>query len=309
MASTPKITLDQWAALVSVVESGSYAKASEHLHKSQSTLTYAIQKLEELLDVKVFELQGRRSVLTQAGMLLYRRAKSLIEEAGRVERTAAELARGWEAEIRLAVEIIYPTWLLLRCLQKFSEERPDTRIELVESVLGGTDEALLQHKVDFAIGPSIPAGFTGDLLMPVLGVCAAAPSHPLHRLGRPLTLEDLRPYRHLIIRDTGVQRDRVVGWQNENRWTVSSKATAIRAAVMGLGFAWFVEDMIREELEQGSLARLPLREGAERTGSLFLIYPDREACGPGARRLVEIIREETRLACKAEKALEKEPSK
>src|SRR3954468_4540781 len=107
-----KISLDQWRALVSVVESGSYARAGERLHKSQSTLTYAIQKLEELLGVKVFELQGRRSVLTEPGKLLYRRGKSLLDEAGRVERAAGELARGWEAEIRLAVEIVYPTWLL-----------------------------------------------------------------------------------------------------------------------------------------------------------------------------------------------------
>ena len=51
MSATPRITLDQWAALVFVVESGGYAKAAETLHKSQSTLTYAIQKLEELLGV------------------------------------------------------------------------------------------------------------------------------------------------------------------------------------------------------------------------------------------------------------------
>jgi len=297
MTAIPKIGLEQWAALVSVVESGGYAKAAERLHKSQSTLTYAIQKLEELLGMKVFELQGRRSVLTAPGALLYRRGKSLVEEAARLERAAGELARGWEAEIRLAVEIIYPTWLLLRCLEAFARERPDTRIELVESVLGGTDEALLQHKVDFAIGPSIPAGFTGDLLMEVRGVLAAAPSHPLHALGRPLTLEDLRAHRHLIIRDTGARRERNVGWQNENRWTVSSKATAIRAATMGLGYSWFAEDMIREELDAGALRPLPLREGAERTGQLYLVYPDREVCGPGTRRLVEIIRNQTKESC------------
>lgn len=297
MSATPRITLDQWAALVSVVESGGYAKAAETLHKSQSTLTYAIQKLEELLGVKVFELQGRRSVLTDPGKLLYRRGKSLLEEAARLEHAAGDLARGWEAEIRVAVEIIYPTWLLLRCLEEFARERPEIRIELIESVLGGTDEALLQHKVDFAIGPSIPAGFTGDLLMEVRGMLVAAPSHPLHKLERPLTHDDLRQYRHLFIRDSGGRRERVVGWQNENRWTVSSKATAIRAAAMGLGYSWFSEDMIREELDEGRLRRLPLREGAERTGHLYLIYPDREACGPGTRRLVEIIREQTRLAC------------
>src|SRR5512135_3054196 len=62
--SAPRITLDQWAALVAVVEAGGYAQASARLHRTQSTVTYTIKKLEELLDVKVFELQGRKAVLT-----------------------------------------------------------------------------------------------------------------------------------------------------------------------------------------------------------------------------------------------------
>src|SRR5713101_6593956 len=108
----PRISLEQWNALVSVVESGGYAKAAERIHKSQSTLTYAVQKIERLLGIKVFELRGRKAALTTAGELLYRRGKSLIEEAGRVEHVAGELAKGCEAEIRLAAEIVFPTWLL-----------------------------------------------------------------------------------------------------------------------------------------------------------------------------------------------------
>lgn len=309
MSSTPRITLDQWAALVSVVESGGYAKAGEHLHKSQSTLTYAIQKLEELLGVKAFELQGRRSVLTDSGALLYRRGKSLLEEAQRLEHAAGELARGWEPEIRLAVEIIYPTWLLLQCLAAFARERPECRIELYETVLGGTEEALAQRRADLAIGPLIAPGFVGDLLMPVRMLCMAAPGHPLHRLGRSLTLADLRQHRHLVVRDSGAERSRSGGWLNESRWTVSNKATSIRAAVMGLGYAWFSEDMVREEVERGALKPLPLREGAERHGNLFLIYADRDAAGPGTRRLAEIIREETRLTCQKEKQQVREVAK
>ena len=308
MASSPKITLDQWAALVSVVESGGYAKAAEHLHKSQSTLTYAIQKLEELLGVKAFELRGRRSVLTDSGALLFRRGKSLLEEAQRLEHAAGDLARGWEPEIRLAVEIIYPTWLLLECLAAFARERPECRIELYETVLGGTEEALLQRRADLAIGPLIPPGFVGDLLMPVRMLCMAAPTHPLHQLGRELTLADLRQHRHLVVRDSGADRSRSGGWLNESRWTVSNKATSIRAAVMGLGYAWYAEDMVREELERGALRPLPLREGAERHGNLFLIYADRAAAGPGTRRLGEMLREQTRLACKADHAMQQEAS-
>ena len=107
---------------------------------------------------------------------------------------------GWEAEIRLAVEVLFPTWLLLRCLDRFGAESPHTRIEVIESVLEGTGEALLQGHADIAISPRIPPGFLGDPLMRFRGIPVANPGHPLHLLKRKLTLRDLRAYRHLIDR-------------------------------------------------------------------------------------------------------------
>ena len=296
---SPKISLDQWNVLISVVESGSYSKAAERIHKSQSTLTYAIQKLERLLGAKVFEIRGRKAVLTPAGEVLYRRGRTLIDDATRLEHAARNLAQGWEPELRLAVDIVFPTWLLLECFAKYAAQHPETRIELIESVLGGTEEALNERKVDVAIASSIPAGFAGDALMPMRFVCLAAPQHPLHQLGRKLTLDDLRAHRHLVIRDSGAQRARSGGWINESRWTVSHKATSIRAAVMGLGYAWYPEESVREELDRGSLKPLPLREGAERFATLYLVYADRDAAGPGTLRLAAIIQEEVKRACRA----------
>jgi DNA-binding transcriptional LysR family regulator len=290
MAVTPRISLEQWRSLLAVVDAGGYAQAAEVLHKSQSAVTYAVQKMETLLGVKVFEVVGRKAQLTPTGEVLYRRAKALLDEAGALEVAAGSLAAGWEPELRLAVEIIFPTWLLLQCFAHFAEERPQTRIELYESVLGGTEEALLQRKVDLAICSQVPPGFAGDPLMRLRFIAAAHPDHPLHQLGRELTLQDLRKHRHLMIRDTGSQR-RSGSWLGaEQSWTVSHKATSIHAAGMGLGFAWFPEETILGELERGMLKALPLREGGERWGELYLVFADRDYAGPGALRLAEIIR-------------------
>jgi DNA-binding transcriptional LysR family regulator len=297
MSALPKISLEQWRTLVAVVEAGGYAQAAEGLHKSQSTLTYAVQKLERLLGVKVFEIMGRKAVLTSAGQVLYRRGKTLLEQATRLERAAASLSAGWEPELRLAVEVIFPAWLMLDCCARFAEEHPETRIELIESVLGGTDEALLEGRVDLAIGSLVPQGFVGDAIMQVRFVCVAHPDHPLHRLGRPLTLEDLSHHRHLVVRDSGRERSRSAAWLNELRWTVSHMTTSIRAACMGLGYAWYVEDIIRDQLESGELKPLPLREGAERWATLYLIFADRDAAGPGALRIAELIREGIARSC------------
>ena len=298
MAANPRISLEQWRALLAVVDANGYAQAAEALHKSQSAVTYAVQKIESLLGVKIFKVIGRKAHLTPTGQVLYRRAKALLDEAGALEGAAGSLAAGWEAELRLAVEIIFPTWLLLECFARFADERPLTRIELYETVLSGTEEALLQRKVDIGICSQVPAGFAGDLLMRMRFVAAAHPDHPLHRLGRELTLQDLRKYRHLVIRDSGSQR-RSGSWVGaEQSWTVSHKATSIHAASIGLGYAWFPEETVRRELEGGLLKPLPLREGGERWGNLYLVFADRDYAGPGALRLADIIRKHVAEQCR-----------
>src|SRR5580698_6250012 len=126
MSQNPRISLEQWRSLLAVVDAGGYAQAAAVLHKSQSAVTYAVQKMESLLGVKIFEVIGRKARLTATGQVLYRRAKALLEEAGTLESAAGSLAAGWEPEIKLAVEIVFPTWLLLEALSRFARERPDT---------------------------------------------------------------------------------------------------------------------------------------------------------------------------------------
>ncbi|HTN27022.1 MAG TPA: LysR family transcriptional regulator [Burkholderiales bacterium] len=298
MSEAPRVTLDQWRALISVVDTGSYAKAAEHLNRTQSSITYAVQQLESALGVKAFEIKGRKAVLTSTGQFLYRRGRTLLDEAGAVEHAARKLSAGWEAELGLAVEILFPTWLLLDCLHRFGEESPHTHIELIESVLGGTSEAVLQHRVDLAITGIVPQGMIGEPLVRMRMVLVANPQHPLHALRRDLTMQDLRAHRHLLIRESGSSRTTRPLIESTQRWTVGHMATSIQAALKGYGYAWFPEEKIRDELAAGTLKLLPLREGGERYGQLYLVFADRDAAGPGALRLAQIIRVQTAQTCK-----------
>jgi DNA-binding transcriptional LysR family regulator len=295
MSAVPRITLEQWRALQAVVEAGGYAQAAQQMHKSQSTLTYAVQKIQSLLDVQVFEIRGRKAVLTDAGQVLYRRARTLLEEATLLEQSAAQMAEQWQPEIRIAVEVIFPTWLLLECLGEFAKERPETRIEIFETVRAGTEEMVIEGRVDIGIGPE--AGGASRQLMPVRFLAVASPDHPLHKLGRTLTGRDLKHHRRIFIRDTSTQRQTEVAGV-ELRWTVSHKATSIRAVAMGLAFAWLPEETILPELADGTLKRLPLKEGSERVAQLYLSFSDPEFPGRDAARLGEIIRARVASVCR-----------
>ena len=288
----PHITLEQWRSLIAVVDEGGYAQAAELLHKSQSAVTYAVQKIESLLNVKAFEIQGRKAILTPTGQMLYRRALALVDEANDLEQAAHKLSAGWEAEIHIVAEILFPSQLLLACMECFGRESPGTRLELIESVLGGTSDALLKGDADLVISPQLPPGFLGDLLMRIRLRAVAHADHPLHRYGRELTNRDLHAYRHVVVRDSGVKRDqRAVSVEVNQRWTMSQIATSIQAVSMGYGFAWLPEEHIRDELQTGKLRQLPLREGGTLEVPLYLILANPDFAGPGVKRLAEIIKE------------------
>ena len=288
----PHISLEQWRSLVAVVEAGGYAQAAEALHKSQSAVSYAVQKIESQLGLRAFEIQGRKAVLTPTGHMLYRRALALIGEAGELEQAARKLSAGWEPEIGLAVEVLYPPGKLLDALARFGSEAPRTRVEVIESVLGGTSEALLGGHADIAVTPSIPPGFLGRPLMNVRLLAVASPDHPLHRLGRALHENDLRAHRHLPVRATSASRDRrTTTVEVEQRWTFSSMGMSIAAACAGHGFAWYPEAHIRDELISGRLKTLPLAGAEARIVPLYVVIADPDAAGPGVRRLEEILAE------------------
>jgi DNA-binding transcriptional LysR family regulator len=289
--SRSRVSLDQWRALLAVVDAGGYAQAAQRLHRSQSSVSYAVRQLEAALGVRAFAIEGRRAVLTPTGEMLVRRARFLLDEAAAIEQAARRLSAGWEAEVRLAVEVAMPTSPLLASLERFGAEGPGTRIELLEVVLGHLTDVLGRGEADLAIFGAVPMGYIGEPLMQLRFVLAANPAHPLHRLRRPLSMRDLRAHRHLVVRESSAERPTAPPLQATQRWTVSHMTTSIEAARAGYGFAWLPEEKIRPELEAGTLRPLKLRDGGERLENLYLIFADREHAGPATLRLAQIIRD------------------
>jgi len=158
---------------------------------------------------------------------------------------------------------------------------------------------LQEGRVDLAIGSS-DAGVQGAELMTVRFVPMAHPAHALHQLGRKVTARDLRRHRRILLRDTSLQRKSDVKGI-ELRWTVSDKATSIRAVSMGLGVAWMPEDTIAKELAEGVLKVLPMEGDAARSAILYLTHADPEYPGRDALRLGEIIRSRVAERCARER--------
>ncbi|MEM6301406.1 MAG: LysR family transcriptional regulator [Pseudomonadota bacterium] len=288
-----KSTLEQWRMFRAVVEHGGFAQAAEATHKSQSSINHAVHKLQDQLNLKLLEVVGRKAQLTDAGALMLRRADQLLEQAVNLETIAAGLSQGNEAELRVAVDEIYPELCLSAALSQLSSDFPHTRVELQETVLSGGPELLERGEVDLLIAGSVPNGFLAEPLMDVEFICVAHPTHSLHALDRSLNLQDLSAHRQVVVRDSSRGERLDSGWLGaEQRWTVSHISTSIAMISNGMGFAWLPETRITPRLHSGELKELPLVQGSRRRTSLYLAYQDPDQAGPATQRLAELFRQQ-----------------
>ena len=134
-----KTTLEQWALLEKVVELGSFAKAADETHRSQSSVSYNLALLQERLGVTLLTPSGRRAVLTPAGELLLGQVKPLLQAFSYVETHAATLRDGARTRLDLVVDSIFPRQRLFAILRQFQQRYPQTQVRLTE-VLENVEE-------------------------------------------------------------------------------------------------------------------------------------------------------------------------
>ena len=284
----PKSSLEQWAVLAAVVDEGGYAQAAAALHRSQPAVSYAVARLQEALDVALLSIEGRKAVLTPAGEVLLKRARSLLKDVESLERLAKRLKEGWEAELRLVVDFAFPREHLLAILGELRNRCPETQIQLSGAVLSGAEDAIADRSANVVVTTRVPPGFLGEWLTDIPFTLIAHKDHPLFALHRPLTTDDLERHTQAVIRDTG-RHPRDEGWLGSaTRWTIPSMDSALAIVRAGFAYAWLPEHVTEASMKEGILLPLPMSTGGTRKVPLHLVLVEPLTAGPAARLAIEL---------------------
>jgi len=286
-----KSTLEQWRILQAVVDYGGYAQAAQHLNKSQSSLNHAVTKLQHQLGIELLEVKGRKAYLTPQGEVLLRRSRHVTQAVNDLEQLASNLEQGWEPTLTIAREIVYPMPHLVCALNAFLPHSRGTRITILDSVISGTAELILQKKADIAICAGItPKGYLAEPLCEEELYLVCHPHHPLTALGRIEDDKLLAQHLQIVIKDTGVHSNIDIGWlKAEQRWTVANFHEAKEILLRGMGFCWLPVYLVEQELAMGQLVRLHLEGNQKRRIMLSLVIPDRDNQGPASKLLTAMI--------------------
>src|SRR4051794_24404484 len=154
--------IDLLRTFLGVVESGSVTRAAAALHMSQAAASQQIKRLEQTLDCRLFEREGRRLALAPAGERLLAPAGRLVAQND--ELLSAMRAPSFEGEVRLGVPYDIIGSFVPPILRRFAKAQPRVRVSLVcedsHVVLG----ELRTGGVDLALTTETDCGRHGETL-------------------------------------------------------------------------------------------------------------------------------------------------
>lgn len=262
-----KTTLEQWTLLQKVVELGSFAKAAEETHRSQSSVSYNLALLQERLGVALLVQEGRRAVLTPAGELLLNQVKPLLKAFDWVETRAATLRNGMRTRLDLVVDSIFPRARLFAILRQFQQRYPQTQVRLTEVLETASSELPVHAQADVMIlTRRQDMTGRGEWLMNIDFVAVAHRDHPLCTAER-VSEAMLAGWPLICIAEIDNRQSPVA----QESWTFSTIDAAVEAVLYQVGYGWLPEERIQPLLNSGVLKTLPLNHGTRRATPLHLI--------------------------------------
>ena len=131
------ITLEALRVLEAINQKGSFAEAAKSLFKVPSALTYTMQKLENDLGVALFDRQGQRAKLNEAGEVLLSEGEILLSAAALLEQRVKQVESGWETKLTIAKDTIIDNKLVLDVVQRFCNLDKQVEVTVFEEALGG----------------------------------------------------------------------------------------------------------------------------------------------------------------------------
>ncbi len=253
-------TFDQLNIFLAIVDTGSFAGAGRKLNRAVSVISYGIANLEAQLGLILFDRQGtRKPKLTVAGRSVLAEARSVSQGMDGLRAKVKGLLDGLEAEVDLAVDVMFPAERLGKILRAFAAEFPTVQLRLHVEALGAVTAMVLDSGAAIGLSGPLFAGVEGlesisAGLVPMVPV--AAPDHPLGRMER-IAPGAGREFTQLVLTDRSrFTEGRDYSVVSPKTWRLADLGAKHALLREGIGWGNMPLPMIEPDLIAGTLVRL-----------------------------------------------------
>lgn len=285
-------SIEQYKMFIAVAEANSLRAAAKKIYKSQPTVTTAIKKMEDELNLTLFDRQSYRLKLTDQGKMIHRVALNLLASHDEVNDLATHYNQGAEPLLKIAVEASFDLSTIISQMKLMQDEHASTQVVLQQEYISGAFESIIDERADLAFTPIDPMFFpvgeveakhlyTGQFIN--VASTGLLERHPNLTHASQLINEYL-----VVIKDTGtITNNQTTGLQKGQRtWFVNNFETKSLLIQNSLGWGSLPKNQVSDLLKSGKLKQLKLADFPEYTNINYsLIKLKRKLLGPIASKL------------------------
>ncbi|MCA1440429.1 LysR family transcriptional regulator [Ensifer sp. IC4062] len=257
------LTLDQLRMFVAVADAGSFRLAAARLGRAQSAVSHAVANLETELGTPLFDRSSRRPALTVEGRALLEDSRSLLLRADLLRAKARGMGSGVEIELAVIADTLFPVSSIGEALGRLHAAFPSVGVQLQIGTLGEPVDALLMGTADLAItvGEDLrDPRLEFDSLAPLALVAVVSSMHPLAQMAKAgrVSAGELAEHVQIVLVDPTVRsQGRDYGVLSQRKWRVGSQEAKHEMIRAGIGWGRLPDWLVRDDLEEGRLQRLP----------------------------------------------------
>lgn len=287
-----KSTIEELVAFITIVDTGSFVAAAEHLKQTPSGMSRSLTRLEAKLGVTLLERTTRKLKLTQEGQQFLIKARKILNELNAAEEDLQKSDQGTAGLIRIDSATPFVLHVIAPLMHKFRKCYPDIEIEI-----NSNDQVidLLQHKTDvaFRFGELNDSSLHAKLVCKSRLYIVASPEY-LAIKGIPTQSEQLE--HHDLIGFT--RPDYINNWPikvgdeyffAQAHIKASSGETVRQLTVRGHGIARLSEFEIWKDIQEGRLTALFEDQIEHQYQSIHAVYYQQEHLPKRIRLFIEFL--------------------
>ncbi len=207
-----RLTLRHLRLVSAVNLEGSLVRAAARLNMSQSAVTKALQEVEALLDVTLFERTNRGTIPTHSGAALAANARMILAQVNRASHELTDLRDGNSGHVSIGTLLAASVSLLPTTIARLRRDRPKLTFRVVEATDDVLMAALRSGELDLVIGrlPEFPdtAWLKQEHLIADFACIVTRPDHPL-LLRERVGLADTVPFGWVMPHEQTILRRQI----------------------------------------------------------------------------------------------------
>ena len=278
---------------------GSISKAANVLFISQPAITKSIKKLENELEITLFNRSPKGVSLTENGKIFYEFIKNGIESFTNGEHKLTSLKNLETGIIKIGASTTVTRYFLMPYIEKFHKLFPNIDISITNHLTNTLISNLKKGSLDLLI-VNLPTKLDDDLKITpcaVLHDCFASNSNYKKQISKKISLSELvENYPIITQKEPSNTRTFLNSIMKENninfhpKFDIVSYSLVKDFAKIGMGISYITKEFTKDELDNKLLFEIPIKEKIPERG-LGIVLPKNTITSFATQKLIEIIME------------------